>query len=255
VSELPHRLERTVTIGATREIVFSFFTDSARWASWWGAGSSIQPQPGGRLQIRYPNGVEASGEVIEIAPPERLVFTFGFASGLPMPPGASRVTIRLESVDDGTALRLTHEFADADVRDQHVQGWRYQLAVFANVVSDVVCANATATVDRWFEAWSDRDAESRARTFSEIAVATVRFRDRFSLVDGLDDLRPHIAAAQRFMPGLTMARVGDIRQCQGIVLADWQATGADGAPRARGTNVFALDANGRLVSVTGFWNA
>jgi hypothetical protein len=33
------------------------------------------------------------------------------------------------------------------VRDQHVQGWRFQLALFANVVSDEVFADASAVVD------------------------------------------------------------------------------------------------------------
>jgi uncharacterized protein YndB with AHSA1/START domain len=254
MSGLPHRLERTITIGATRETVFGFFTDNGRWASWWGTGSSIDPQPGGRLYIRYPNGVEASGEVIEIAPPDRLVFTFGFASGSPVPPGASRVTIRLDAIEDGTTLRLVHEFAESAARDQHVQGWRYQLAVFANVVADAAFGNAPTVVDRWFTAWSDRNEETRARTLGEIATPHVRLRDRFSLVDGLTDLLPHIAAAQRFMPGLTMARDGAVRQCQGMVLADWQVTAADGTPRGRGTNVFTLAADGRIASVTGFWN-
>ena len=33
-----HVVERTVTIAARRETVFGFFTDSARFAAWWGAG-------------------------------------------------------------------------------------------------------------------------------------------------------------------------------------------------------------------------
>ena len=59
MSALPHRLDRTVTIGAAPETVFRFFTDSKRWAAWWGAGSSIDATPGGAMVIRYPNGVEA----------------------------------------------------------------------------------------------------------------------------------------------------------------------------------------------------
>jgi hypothetical protein len=38
-----------------------------------------------------------------------------------------------------------------------------------------------------------------------------------------------------------------------MALADWIARGADGQERARGTNVFVLDADGRVESVTGFW--
>src|SRR4051812_34560192 len=135
---LPQALERTVTIGAPPATVFRYFTDDARWAAWWGAGSTIEARPGGRVYIKYPGGVEVSGEVLEIQPPDRLVFTYGFNSGTPIPPGASRVTIELSPTAEGTRLTLAHAFADEAVRDHHIQGWRYQLSVFANVVADEV---------------------------------------------------------------------------------------------------------------------
>src|SRR4029453_6338110 len=54
-----HRLDRNVIIQATPAIVFSFLTETPRWASWWGTGSEIDPRPGGRMKIRYPGGGEA----------------------------------------------------------------------------------------------------------------------------------------------------------------------------------------------------
>jgi len=39
-------LEVTVHIEAQPETVFSYFTDSVRWAAWWGAGSTIDARPG-----------------------------------------------------------------------------------------------------------------------------------------------------------------------------------------------------------------
>ena len=72
--------------------VFRFFTDSARWASWWGAGSTIDAKPGGRLLICYPGGTEVSGEVVELQPPQRIVFTYGYVSGQMIPPGGSGVS-------------------------------------------------------------------------------------------------------------------------------------------------------------------
>ena len=65
---LDHVVERTVTIAARRETVFRYFTDSERFAAWWGAGSTIEPRAGGAVHVRYPNGVVAGGEVVEIAP-------------------------------------------------------------------------------------------------------------------------------------------------------------------------------------------
>jgi hypothetical protein len=73
-------------------------------------------------------------------------------------------------------------------------------------------------------------------------------------VEGIEELALHIGAAQRFMPGMRIARRGEPRHCQGTVLVDWAATGPDGQPRGGGTNVFALGPDGRIESVTGFWS-
>ena len=78
-------------------------------------------------------------------------------------------------------------------------------------------------------------------------------RDRFSCVEGVDELMPHIGAAQHHMPGLRLQRKGEARHCQGTVIAEWTALGPDGAPRGQGTNVFTLGPDGRIESVTGFW--
>jgi uncharacterized protein YndB with AHSA1/START domain len=251
---LDYRLDRIVTIDARPATVFSFFTDSERWARWWGAGSTIDATPGGRVFIRHPNGIEVVGEVLEVAEPERLVFTYGYATGGPIPEGGSYVTIRLEPVPDGTRLHLTHEFADQPSQEHHVQGWRYQLALFANLIADVVNADAPAVIDGWFEAWNELHAEQRQVAFARVAEAGVQFRDRYGFTAGLDDLLGHVAAVHKFMPGLQMRRNGVVRHCQGRALSDWVAIGADGSPRAQGTNAFVFGPEGRIASVTGFWS-
>ena len=253
MTALPFQLDRTLVIEAPPEAVFRYFTDPARWAAWWGAGSTIDARPGGRVHVRYPDGTEASGEVVEVDPPRCIVFTYGYEKGTPMPPGASRVTIALDSDPRGTRLRLTHAFAESAVRDEHVQGWRYQLSVFANVVADETHAGAAAAVDAWFDAWAETDEARRSTMLDGIAAPDVRMRDRFSCIDGVPDLTQHIAASQRFMPGFRLRRDGDLRHCQGTVLSRWTAAGPDGQIRGRGTNVFTLGADGRISSVTGFW--
>jgi uncharacterized protein YndB with AHSA1/START domain len=253
MSNLPYRLNRSVVIHAPRENVFRFLTETPRWAAWWGAGSTIDARPGGSLLIRFPEGTEVSGEVVEVKHPERMIFTYGFVKGNPIPPGSSRVTIRLEAHARGTHLHLTHEFAEESVRDDHIQGWRYQLALFSNVVTDELHADAASVVDAWFDAWGEPDERVRESTLHRIGDRELRFQDRFSSTNGLDDLMPHLVAAQAHMPGLRMRRVGDVRHCQGLALVDWIATGADGKERARGTNVFVLGATGKIQSVTGFW--
>jgi uncharacterized protein YndB with AHSA1/START domain len=250
---LAERLDRTLIIHARREVVFRFLTDSPRWADWWGAGSTIDARPGGQMRIRHSNGVEVTGEVLHVDAPERIAFTYGYASGAPIPPGGSRVTIRLDPHPQGTLLQVTHEFADARVRDEFVQGWRYQLSLFANVIANAASAEAAALVDAWLATWSDPDTATREASLARIAAADLEFQDKFSCVTGLDDLRAHLAAVHRFMPGLRLERRGEIRHCQWQVLADWAAVAADGQERGRGTNLFVIDADQRLTRVTGFW--
>lgn len=252
--EFPYSLNRTVLIQARPETVFRFFTDSARWAAWWGAGSTIDAQPGGKVYIRHPNGIESLGEVLEVRPPESISFTYGFATGQPIPPGASRVTISLHPDQAGTRLHLLHEFAEAGARDEHVQGWRFQLSLFANAVANEVYADAANAVDAWFNAWVISDSAAREETLAQIVTPQIRFRDRYSLLDGMADLTAHIAAAQRFMPGIGLKRKGNVRHCQGTVLADWIAAGSDGIERMTGTSVFAFNPDGTIESVTGFTN-
>jgi uncharacterized protein YndB with AHSA1/START domain len=251
--ELPYRLDRTVTIQAAPEIVFRFFTDTARWASWWGSGSAIEAQPGGAVKIRFPNGIEVAGEVLELRSPEQIVFTYGYPGGQPIPPDASRVTIRLEATGAGTRLHLVHEFTDAAVRNQFVQAWRFQLSLFGNAVANEVHSGARGVVDAWFGLWSETEEQARADTLAKLAAPAVRFYDQYSMLEGIPDLAAHIGAFQRFM-GFRLERRGDVRHCQGKVLADWVALANDGQQRGTGTNVFLLGAEGRIDSVTGFWN-
>jgi hypothetical protein len=220
-----------------------------------GRGSTIQPKQGGAVLIRYPGGAEAVGEVVEIAPPERIAFTYGYASGQMIPAGGSVVTIRLEPHEEGTRVLLTHAYSDQSVLQQHVQGWRYQLSLFSNVVADEALSGATEAVDAWFMAWSTTDGAARHAVLTRIAAPGVTFRDRFSAIDGIGELNAHIEGALKFMPGVRPQRAGAIRRCQGMVLADWTAPGggAQAQGQMAGTNVFVFGPDARIASVVGFW--
>jgi uncharacterized protein YndB with AHSA1/START domain len=249
---LPFEVERTVRIAAAPEIVFAYFTDSARWAAWWGAGSTIEARPGGALLIRYPNAVEAVGTVEALDPPRRIVFTMGYASGTPFPPGASRVTITLDPEDAGTRLQLRHETADAAAREQFVQGWRYQLSLFTNLVLDGAYADGAWRVDEWFAACSEPDAAARAERLGRLAAPAIEYRDRYSAIGGVDDLLAQVGAMHRFMPGFSVSRTGAVRHRQGMLLADWAQAGPDGKAFADGAAVIELAAGGRIARVTMF---
>jgi uncharacterized protein YndB with AHSA1/START domain len=246
------RLDRSLVIHAEPTAVFRFFEDSERWASWWGAGSTIEAKPRGRVRIRHAEGVDVVGEVIEVEPPRRIVFSYGFLDRKGDAAGDSRVTITLEPLGQSTRLRLTHEFNDAAARDEHVQGWRFQLSLFANVVANEVHAGATQAVDGWFSAWSIADPIARREAFARVSSNDIGLRDRFSLIDGLDDLVAHTAAYQRFFPGIRFERRGDIRHCQGVVLADWLTQADEGTARLNGTCCFTFNTDNQIEAVINF---
>jgi hypothetical protein len=71
------------------------------------------------------------------------------------------------------------------------------------------------------------------------------------VLDELADLTAHAGAAQRFMQGIRMERKGQVRHCQGTVLADWIAVDRDAKERIWGTNVFVFRPDGKIDSVIG----
>ncbi|HEU0035235.1 MAG TPA: SRPBCC domain-containing protein [Kofleriaceae bacterium] len=251
--DLPFSIDRHIVIAARRDTVFRYFTDPARWAQWWGAGSRVDPRVGGEVFIQYAGmSATAQGTIVEIAAPERIVFTYGYdRPDTPLAPGASLVTITLVEVPGGTRVELRHDVATEALRRDHVAGWRYHMAVFGHVVMTEHDAGATATIDRYLATWSERDADARAAALAATCSDDIVYRDRYGYATGRDDLAGHIAAAQIHLPS-TLARDGDVRVTLGTALVDWTAT-KDGAPAARGTSVVELAADGRIARVTGFW--
>jgi uncharacterized protein YndB with AHSA1/START domain len=249
------RISRSVVIRARRPIVFRYFTDPERFARWWGEGSTIAPRAGGAVRIVHPGGTTAVGEVLEIEPPARIVFSYGYEDpGRPIPPGGSRVTIALAEHPEGTRVELVHDFDHAAGRDEHAQGWRFQLAVFARVVADEAHSGAEARVDALLASWGEPDARRRRDLLEESVTEEVEFRDAFSCTRGRGDLEAHVAAAAIHMPEVRLRRTSELQHCQGMALAEWEATGADGEPRGRGRSVYALAPDGRIRAATGFWS-
>ncbi|MBL9078460.1 MAG: SRPBCC domain-containing protein [Planctomycetes bacterium] len=254
MTDLPHSLTRSLLVRAPRTVVFRYFTDSARFARWWGEGSTIDGRVGGDVKIAYPNGVVARGVVRQLEPDRRIAFTYGYERVHPeLPPGSSLVTIELHDDPAGTRLEFRHDLPAAKTRDHHVPGWRYHLSVFANVVADEHHGGAAATIDRWFLAWAEADAAKRRALLADCTTDDVALHDRYSCLRGRDELDGHVANTHVHAPGITMQRAGPVRHCQGTALVDWTAADASGAPGGGGTNVVRFAADGRIADVVGFW--
>jgi uncharacterized protein YndB with AHSA1/START domain len=121
-------LEVSVHIAADPDIVFPYFTDPVRCVEWMGTEASLDPVPGGVYRVRMRDGVEALGEFVEVDPPRRLVFTWGWTATMPVPPGSSRVVVTLTPEAGGTRVVLRHlDLPDEEQRQQHTMGWQLYL--------------------------------------------------------------------------------------------------------------------------------
>ena len=120
-------------IAASPPTVFAFFTDIERWTAWQGVGGKVDARPGGALRVIMPDAAAASGHFIEVVPPRRIVFTWGWeGNSIPIPPGSSIVTIELEPADSGTMVQLTHSgLQPAEMRELHRSGWERYLGRLA----------------------------------------------------------------------------------------------------------------------------
>jgi uncharacterized protein YndB with AHSA1/START domain len=132
------------TLAAPREAVFRAWTDPELLARWfrpsgtWTEGAEADVRPGGRWQIAMTalgRSFSAFGEYVEITPPERLVFSFGWERVPFVRLTDSVVTVELAERGGHTELVLTHErLANRGLRAWHRMGWRScldELARFA----------------------------------------------------------------------------------------------------------------------------
>lgn len=131
-SELTFPSDREVlgkrTFDAPRDLVFKALIDPDLIPSWWGPRAyttiveKMDVRPGGRWRFinRAPDGNDYGfgGEYREIAPPERLVYTFEFDGA----PGHVMVeTITLHERGDRTELHDHMLFDSVEARDGMVQ--------------------------------------------------------------------------------------------------------------------------------------
>jgi uncharacterized protein YndB with AHSA1/START domain len=129
-------IERELHIAAAPETVFDFWVEPERLVRWMGRTATVEPRPGGRFRIDYNGSDIASGEVVELDRPNRLVLTWGWeAPGDATPPGASTVEVTFTPQGDGTLVRLRHSGLAAEAVEGHAAGWDQFLPGLATVAA------------------------------------------------------------------------------------------------------------------------
>jgi uncharacterized protein YndB with AHSA1/START domain len=157
-------LEHEVRVEARPDTVFAFFTDPAKFVQWMGAEATLDPRPGGVCRIAFQpprqrvedlsgsfgvdreeareryeetSGVGVmSGEFVEVDPPRRIAFTWGWEEELlALPPQSTAVEVSLTPDGEDTILRLTHRRLPADAVEFHRMGWEHYLSRLALAAS------------------------------------------------------------------------------------------------------------------------
>ncbi len=125
------RIERRIE--ARPEIVYAYLTDSVKWARWQGASADIEARVNGTFRMTMGNGAVAEGRFLELEPPRRVRFTWGWNGSPTVPPGSS--TVDIELAEDGTATRLTltHRGLPPDDVAIHQTGWQHYVPRLATV--------------------------------------------------------------------------------------------------------------------------
>jgi uncharacterized protein YndB with AHSA1/START domain len=133
-----HAVEIEVRIAAAPDTVFGFFTDRDKMIQWIGRGADLDPRPSGLFRCDINGRDVARGEYVEVDPPNRIVFTWGWEhseANLSPLPGKSVVEVTFEAVAEGTLVRLVHSKLPTEARSAHGHGWDHYLARLAVAVA------------------------------------------------------------------------------------------------------------------------
>lgn len=123
-------VEREIAIGASPETVWEFLVDPDKATRWMGKAASFDPRPGGAYRVEVIPGNTAMGEFIELDPPRRLVYTWGWEPGgaSSVPPDSTTVEIELVPNGAGTTLRFSHRgLPNEEATQSHAHGWDHYL--------------------------------------------------------------------------------------------------------------------------------
>src|SRR3954468_14521657 len=130
-------VERELVIDASPETVWELLTDEREAPRWMGQAAQFDLRPGGLYRVEVIPGNTARGEFVEIDPPHRLVYTWGWEDGgssSVVPPGSSTIEFELVADGAGTLLRFKHSgLPSAESAGSHGHGWDHYFARLASV--------------------------------------------------------------------------------------------------------------------------
>jgi uncharacterized protein (TIGR03086 family) len=167
---------------------------------------------GGEYRWTVTPGHHAAGTFQEIEPGKRVVFTWGWESGMDLAPGASTVTITLEPDADGTTLRLVHDGLTPEQAAAHAEGWNHYLD---RLVTEASSASG-AGPDEWAAAPDPINHLSSAEASLAVLLGVLRKltpadRDKATPCESFTahELLEHLAGSLKHIGGALGADLAD----------------------------------------------
>lgn len=109
----------------------------------------------------------------------------------------------------------------------------------------------TDLIDRYLMAWNETDPDQRRRLIAGAFTEDARYLDPLMAGDGRAAIDGMIAAVQERFPGYRFRRKGEVDGHHDRVRFSWELAPEGGPVFVDGTD-FAVVADGRLATVTGF---
>ncbi|MDE2577318.1 MAG: nuclear transport factor 2 family protein [Hyphomicrobiales bacterium] len=109
-------------------------------------------------------------------------------------------------------------------------------------------------VDRYLAIWNETDPARRRALMADLWAADARYADPVMQADGRDGIETMIAAAQARFPGHVFCALGEPEAHDGGMRFRWTLAPKDGPTIVEGTDFAVAGADGRLVSVAGFFD-
>lgn len=162
--------DKTIHLPVSADEAFALITEPERLRRWQTVAARVDLRIGGEYRWTVTPGHHASGTFQEIEPGKRIVFTWGWESGMDLAPGASTVTITLEPNAEGTLLRLVHDGLTADQATAHAEGWNHYLGRLVAETS----TPAGAGPDEWSAAPAQIDPLSSADASLAVLLGVLR---------------------------------------------------------------------------------
>jgi uncharacterized protein YndB with AHSA1/START domain len=120
----------TIVIAAEPNRVFDYFVQPELLVRWMGDFARLDACEGGLFAVDI-NGVVIRGSYVRVERPRLIEIAWGEAGNTAMPPGSTRLLVRLVPEGDGTVVEIEHSGLTRDEATKHAMGWPHFLSRLA----------------------------------------------------------------------------------------------------------------------------